>query len=168
MRHIHGQDQEPKKVNFFILDETGIFKPDANSMDDRSYVRGASKTNHAIGVGHSYSYLVGDDDAIGQWVIPINARRVKTNQNVIQLGFQQFKSQLPKDVSENTHALTADSKYSSKEAIANIYGLGESALLLTRLNSKRTLHFPYPKEQKQRGAKRNMEKSSSYMTVPRG
>ena len=154
MRHIHDQDQEPKKVNFFILDETGIFKPDANSMDDRSYVHGASKTNHTIGVGHSYSYLVGDDDAIGQWVIPINARRVKSNQNAIQLGFEQFKSQLPKDVSENTHALTADSKYSSKEAIANIYGLGESALLLTRLNSKRTLHFPYTGEQKQRGAKK--------------
>lgn len=154
MRHIHGQDQEPKKVKFFILDETGIFKPNANSMDDRSYVHGASKTNHAIGVGHSYSYLVGDDDAIGQWVIPINSRRVKSNENAIQVGFEQFKSQLPKGVSENTHVLTADSKYSSKDAIANIYELGESALLLTRLNSKRTLHFPYTGEQKQRGAKK--------------
>lgn len=154
MRRIRDQDHEPKKLRFFILDETGIFKPDANSMDDRSYVHGASKTNHAIGVGHSYSYLVGDDDAIGQWVIPINSRRVKTNENAIEVGFEQFKSQLPKDVSENTHALTADSKYSSKEAIANIYGLGESALLLTRLNSKRTLHFPYTGEQKQRGAKK--------------
>ena len=90
MRHIYGQEQGSKKVRFFILDETGIFKPDANSMDDRSYVHGASKTNHAIGVGHSYSYLVSGDDAIGQWVIPINAKRVKSNQNAIQLGFEQL------------------------------------------------------------------------------
>jgi hypothetical protein len=96
--------------------------------------------------------LVGDDDTIGQWVVPINIRLVTNKQSAIQLGFEQFKSQLPKAISENIYVLTADSKYSSKESVANIYGLGDSALLLTRLNSKRTLYFPYTGEQKKRGA----------------
>jgi len=152
--HINSQNQESKKVKFFILDETGIFKPDANSMENRSYVHGASKTNHSIGVGHSYSYLVGDDNTLGQWVVPIDLRIVNSNQSAIKLGFEQFKSQLPKEVSEDTYVLTADSKYSSKESVANIYGLGDSALLLTRLNSKRTLYFPYTGEQNKRGAKK--------------
>ena len=154
MKHINGEAQESKNVKFFILDETGIFKPDANSMDGRSYIHGASKTNHAIGVGHSYSYLVADDEAIGQWVVPINSKLVRVDQNAITLGFEQFKSQLPAGPSDATYALTADSKYSSKEAIANIYDLGASALLLTRLNSKRTLYFPYRGTQKQFGAKK--------------
>lgn len=154
INHINSKTQESKKVKFFILDETGIFKPDASSMENRSHVHGASKTNHAIGVGHSYSYLVGDDDSIGQWVVPINSSLVTSDKSAIQLGFEQFKSQLPREVSENVYVLTADSKYSSKESVANIYGLGESALLLTRLNSKRTLYFPYTGEQKHRGAKK--------------
>ncbi len=97
---------------------------------------------------------MGDDNTLGQWVVPIDLRIVNSKQSAIELGFDQFKSQIPKEVSEDTYVLTADSKYSSKGSVANIYGLGDSTLLLTRLNSKRTLYFPYTGEQNKRGAKK--------------
>jgi hypothetical protein len=42
-------------------------------------VHGCSKTNSSIGVGHSYSYLVGLSPILGSWVIPIDLKRVATS-----------------------------------------------------------------------------------------
>jgi hypothetical protein len=80
------------RVLFFALDETGIFKPCAKAMEDRGHVHGYSKTHGAIGVGHSYSYLVGIHPLIGQWVIPIDIRRVTTDDSAITIGMKQFSS----------------------------------------------------------------------------
>jgi hypothetical protein len=52
----------------------------------------------------------------------------------------------------NTYVLTADSKYSTVEAVDCIYSVGDHALLLTRLNSVRNLSFIYEGEQMANGA----------------
>ena len=151
---IKGLKETDSRILFFALDETGIFKPCANSMEDRGHVHGYSKTHGAIGVGHSYSYLVGIHPLIGQWVAPIDITRVKTDDSAITIGMQQFSSHAKQKDQNYTYVLTADSKYSTVKAVDDAYAVGEHALLLTRLNSVRNLSFTYKGVQLADGAKK--------------
>jgi hypothetical protein len=149
---IKGLKNTDKHILFFALDETGIFKPCANAMEDRGHVHGYSKTHGAIGVGHSYSYLVGIHPLIGQWVVPIDITRVKTGDSAITIGMEQFSSHVKQSDQNDTYVLTADSKYSTVKAVDDVYKVGDHALLLTRLNSVRNLSFSYKGSQMADGA----------------
>ena len=151
---IKGLKETDSRILFFALDETGIFKPCAKSMKDRGHVHGYSKTHGAIGVGHSYSYLVGIHPLIGQWVVPIDITRVKTDDSAITIGMQQFSSHAKQRDQNDTYVLTADSKYSTVKAVDDAYAVGDHALLLTRLNSVRNLSFTYKGVQLADGAKK--------------
>ena len=121
-------------------------------MEGRGHVHGYSKTHGAIGVGHSYSYLVGINPLIGQWVIPIDIKRVKTEDSAITIGMNQFSRHAKQQNQKDTYVLTADSKYSTVKAVDYAYGVGDHALLLTRLNSVRNLSFSYKGAQMLSGA----------------
>ena len=149
--HLDLFNDSDDEIRFFALDETGIFKPCAKAMDDRGHVHGCSKTHGAIGVGHSYSYLVGLSPMLGNWVIPINKQRVATSDSGITLGLKQFRGHVESQKNGKMSVLTADSKYSTKEAVNEIYETGGNTLLLTRLNSVRNLYFPYTGGQKKIG-----------------
>jgi hypothetical protein len=149
--HLDLFDSSQSKIRYFALDETGIFKPCAVAMNDKGYVHGCSKTNSSIGVGHSYSYLVGLSPILGSWVIPIDLKRVATSDSGITLGLKQFTSHVATQDKNETFVLTADSKYSTKESVNEIYATESDTLLLTRLNSVRNLYFPYTGEQKRYG-----------------
>ena len=151
-RHFSTGDASSSEMVFLAVDETSIFKQDSNSMEDRGYVHGKTKGISPIGVGHSYSYLVVINDDLPQWVIPFDSQRVKTNESGTLVGISQFESFLRLHPENDISVLTADSKYSSFDCIERMYGLGKQALLLSRLNSTRTLYFPYIGEQKSKGS----------------
>ncbi len=82
----------------------------------------------------------------------ILTQRVKTDESGPLTGIAQFKRFMRLHPENDISVFTADSKYSSFDCIEKMYGLGEKALLLSRLNSTRTLYFPYAGEQKLKGA----------------
>jgi len=145
-------DPSSSKVMFLAADETSIFKQDSNSMEDRGYVHGKTKGISPIGIGHSYSYLVIINEDLPQWVIPFDSKRVKTNESGPLTGIAQFKNFMQLHPENEISVFTADSKYSSFACIEEMYSLGVKALLLSRLNSTRTLYLPFTGEQKSKGA----------------
>jgi hypothetical protein len=138
-KHFGSDDSASPKIVFLAADETTIFKQDSNLIEDRGYVHDKTKGTSPVGVGHSYSYLVVTSGSLPQWVIPFDSQRVKTNESGPLIGITQFKSFMRLHPENDISVFTADSKYSSFDCIEGMYSLGEKALLLSRLNSTRTL-----------------------------
>lgn len=156
-------------MHFYALDETSVLKPNSKSMDERKFVYGLTNGTGKVGIGHSYSYLVYLGKDMGQWVVPVDLQRVTIADSGISVGLNQFHKHISNQGNTGeTNVLIGDSKYSSMECIHRVYSDHNNTLLLSRLNSVRSLSFQYLGDSKIKkyGESFKLNDESTWTTAP--
>lgn len=139
----------PKQRSFFLFGIDGTPYPRLHSptLEDRAMIYQPSliKGNKPITIGHNYSMLTGlperrDEDA--PWTIPMDIRRVPSDENSTTIGQLQLKAVLNHPQTpwfNELCVLDADSAYGHKTFLAPL-GEYENLVTVVRVRSNRVFY----------------------------
>ncbi len=134
-------------TDFFLtaLDVTPVERKHSSTLEDRSYVYKSNTVNgKPITIGHNYSQLVHIPE-IGKdrppWVVPLDCKRVPSNDKGHLHGIKQLKSTMKDDALpffDQTLVCLGDTAYSANNAIAEVREeLGKNLVLGVRVKGDR-------------------------------
>jgi len=154
---IGGYLPAPQRQKFWLLgrDVVSIPRPFALTLEDRTWVYQPNPVagNKPVTIGHQYSLLaflpekVHADDP--PWVVPLQMRRVQSQEKVTVVGAEQLTGLLEDDTQPFHAALcvhVADSTYSVVDYLGRI-GRHRNLVSVTRVAENRVFYRQYPMEQ---------------------
>lgn len=150
-------DQTPRQgICIFPLDGSSWARPRSRTLDDLQYVYQASSdvNGGTVTIGYPYSLLEWCAEAHSSWSLPLDVRRIPSEQTAQDIGVAQIQA-LAKARSDCTAALdivTADGKYGHSGFLCRIQGLRVGAV--TRLRRDRVLYRAAPPPTGKRGRPR--------------
>lgn len=121
---------QERKFWLFGIDVTPHPRPYAETLEERTYVYQPNtlKGNKPVNIGHQSSvlaYLPEKGEQSPPWIVPLNVRRVSSEQSKNEAGAEQVKEvfraeQLP--FRGKLKVLVGDSDYSARPFLGEIYG----------------------------------------------
>jgi hypothetical protein len=113
-------------VNYFQTDVVNIFRPFAPCLRDRQYRHKANNVifgNKPLGIGYGLS-SVNIADFASSWSVPLELRRVKSNEDEIEVGAEQMKAICESErFKEGLNINAADSQYGVAKYITKVAGI---------------------------------------------
>ncbi|WP_456427723.1 transposase [Rhodocaloribacter sp.] len=139
-------------VRLFALDESPWPRPEAPTLEDRSYVHGARREVNSSGIriGHSYSVLAFVAEPHSSWALPVSIERVATTSDAVAVGASQVKRLLKHfsgEPCEETalEIICGDTRYGNHRFLSALEGA--NCAVLVRLRSNRVLYRdPVPRQ----------------------
>ncbi|MCP4614728.1 MAG: transposase, partial [Planctomycetes bacterium] len=123
---------QPKKRKFWLfgIDVTPQPRPFAETLADRTYVYQPNtlKGNKPVNIGHQSSvlaYLPEKGEKCPPWIVPLNVRRVSSEETKNEAGAEQVKEMFSTEklpFSGDLKVLVGDSDYSARTFLGEIYG----------------------------------------------
>lgn len=130
-------------VLIFPLDESDWLHPDAATLEDRGFPRGATSDvkGAGIGIGHSYSVLAFSSEPRSSWTLPLSARRVATSSDAIVVGAEQVK-ELLEARAEGLSVIVGDGRYGNHRFMGALREETDSDRcgVLVRMRANRVLY----------------------------
>ena len=152
---------QERKFWLFGIDVTPQPRPFAKTLADRTYVYQPNtlKGNKPVNIGHQSSvlaYLPEKREQSPPWLVPLNVRRVRSEEKKNEAGAKQvkdalFAKKLPFD--GELKVLVGDSDYSARPFLGEIYGdevdgtgkkASDDLVAIVRVASNRTFYHPPP------------------------
>ena len=145
-----------RKFYLFGVDVTPSLRPYAKTLEDKSivYLPNPAPGNKPIGVGHSFSVLayLPEKTSSAPWILPLDVRRVKTEEKGHEVGLEQMEHLLteePTPFHQSLCMLVADSLYPTLENRERA-SKHENFVLNSRMKSNRNVFAPAPEGQKKK------------------
>ncbi len=154
LRKFLAQHVPNRGICFFALDGSPWPRPRAKTLDDRQYVFQASSdvNGGTIAIGYPYSSLDWVVAAHSSWALPVDERRVPSNQTPQAIGTLQIQDLVKSRVElvEALDIVACDGKYGNAGFLRT--DKGKRCGIVARLRCDRVLYGPPPpREPKQRG-----------------
>jgi hypothetical protein len=122
----------PKERKFWLfgIDVTPQPRPFAKTLADRTYVYQPNtlKGNKPVNIGHQSSvlaYLPEKGEQAAPWIVPLNVRRVSSEEKKNEAGAEQVKELISDEklpFSGKLKVLVGDSDYSTRSFLGEVYG----------------------------------------------
>jgi len=140
-------------INIFALDGSPWPRPRARTLEDRQYVYQASSdvNGGTVTIGHPYSLLEWSVEAHSSWSLPVDARRVSSDQSAVAVGAEQIRrlSQARAAFQGALDIVACDGKYGHAGFLRLVQGLRSG--IVTRLRCDRVLYRVQPPPTGKRG-----------------
>lgn len=155
-------EPQARKFWLFGIDVTPQPRPYAETLAERTYVYQPNTLtgNKPVNIGHQSSvlaYLPEKGEASPPWIVPLNVRRVSSQETKSETGAAQVKAvfraeKLP--FSGKLKVLVGDSDYSARPFLGEIYGdladpsgnkQSDEQVAIVRSAGNRTFYHPPPK-----------------------
>ena len=154
LRKFLAQQVPNRGICFFALDGSPWPRPRARTLDDRQYVFQASSdvNGGTIAIGYPYSSLDWVAASHSSWALPVDERRVTSNQTAQEAGSVQIEdlAQARAELIEALDIVACDGKYGNAGFLRTVKG--KRCGIVTRLRCDRVLFGPPPpREPKKRG-----------------
>jgi hypothetical protein len=128
----------------FPLDSTSWSRPRSRVLKDLQYVYQASSDVDGghITVGYSYSLLEWCAETHTSWSLPLDVRRISSEQTAQDVGVAQIQAlaEARRDCLESLDIVPADGKYGNGRFLSRVSGLRVG--IVTRLRSDRVFYRP--------------------------
>lgn len=134
-----------KLVLVFPLDESAVPRPDAHTLEDRSFVHSATPAVDGAGIviGHSYSVLACCAEPGTSWTLPVSIRRVPTTSDAVEIGAEQVRELCQTCADKpGLKVVVGDGRYGNHRFLGALSSetLGGGLGLLVRLRADRVLY----------------------------
>jgi hypothetical protein len=153
---------QERKFWLFGIDVTPQPRPFAKTLADRTYVYqpNTMKGNKPVNIGHQSSvlaYLPEKGEKTPPWLVPLNVRRVSSEEKNNEVGAEQVKALISDEklpFSGKLKVLVGDSDYSARTFLGAIYGdkaaedgkkKSNDQVVIVRAASNRTFYHAPPK-----------------------
>ena len=135
MMAVYTKQIKPSPRPLLVGDHSAWFRPDAVTLQERTYEHQPSRisVNRPIGIGFGYSTIAYIPEAQGSWALPLLHERITSSETALSLLTQQLKkvcSQL-----EPRPILAVDSQYGCASFVQQTTGISCDKLM--RLSSNR-------------------------------
>lgn len=139
-------------ICIFPLDGSPWPRPRSRVLDDRQYVYQASSdvNGGTVTVGYPYSLLEWCVEPHSSWSLPVDVRRVPSNQTAQEMGAEQVRSlaQARCECEQALDLVVGDGKYGNAGFLRSVKGLRSGTVV--RLRCDRVLYGPPPLPQAHR------------------
>jgi len=146
LRKFLAQQVPQAGICFFALDGSPWPRPRAKTLEDRQYVFQASSdvNGGTIAIGYPYSSLDWVKEAHTSWVLPVDERRVSSDQTAQEVGTDQIEdlSQARAAYPETLDIVACDGKYGNAGFLRSVKG--KRCGIVARLRCDRVLYSPPP------------------------
>jgi hypothetical protein len=137
----------------FALDGSPWPRPRARTLEDRQYVYQASSdvNGGTVTIGYPYSLLEWSVEAHSSWSLPVDVRRVSSDQSAAAVGAEQIRtlSEARSTFQEALDIVACDGKYGHAGFLRCVQGLRSG--IVARLRCDRVLYQAPPPRSGKRG-----------------
>ena len=145
LRKFLAQQIPQTGICVFALDGSPWPRPRAKTLDDRQYVYQASSdvNGGTIAIGYPYSSLDWVKEAHSSWALPVDERRVSSDQTAQEVGAAQIEATCRKRgrrLQEVLDMVACDGKYGNAGFLRSVKG--KRCGIVARLRCDRVLYWP--------------------------
>ena len=153
LREFLAQQVPGEGIHIFALDGSPWPRPRARTLEDRQYVYQASSdvNGGTVTIGYPYSLLEWCVEAHSSWSLPVDVRRVCSEQSVAVVGAEQIRalSEARSAFPEALDIVACDGKYGHAGFLRSVQGLRSG--IVARLRCDRVLYQAPPPPTGKRG-----------------
>ena len=153
LRRFLAQQVPGQGINIYALDGSPWPRPRARTLEDRQYIYQASSdvNGGTVTIGYPYSLLEWSVEAHSSWSLPVDVRRVGSDQSAVAVGAEQIRmlSEARSTFLEALDIVACDGKYGHAGFLRSVQGLRTG--IVTRLRCDRVLYQAAPPPTGKRG-----------------
>jgi hypothetical protein len=153
LRYFLAQQVPGQGIHIFALDGSPWPRPRGRTLEDRQYVYQASSdvNGGTVTIGYPYSLLEWSVAAHSSWSLPVDVRRVSSDQSAAEVGAEQIRvlSEARSTFLEALDIVACDGKYGQAGFLRSVQGL--RCGIVARLRCDRVLYQAPPPPTGKRG-----------------